>query len=292
MQGSTSGNAGLRNEIADQWSIGFVYQPSFVPGLAITFDWVDIEVTKAIFNFGLASILQVCYDSPGGNADACSRFQRGTSTTATTRQGQILTNGEPTGAGPTATGPSQGFINAGYTNFDGFTAGIDYQINLEDALGGAMAGWFGGDPGKLDISFDLFNIDTVQTSVTGLGFDLNRDEGEIGQASWQWKWDTNYTRGDLGVIWTVNYQSEAAFNNDFTRETRSPLRVNEYFIHDLSLSYDLDNVMGDMGLGLKGVRARVNVKNVFDKEAPYGTTGLGVYDPIGRYYQVGLTAKF
>lgn len=68
--------------------------------------------------------------------------------------------------------------------------------------------------------------------------------------------------------------------------------MNEYFIHDLSLSYDLDNVMGDMGLGLKGVRARVNVKNVFDKEAPYGTTGLGVYDPIGRYYQVGLTAKF
>ena len=90
----------------------------------------------------------------------------------------------------------------------------------------------------------------------------------------------------------MNYANEAAFNNDFTRETRAPLRVNEYFIHDFALIYDLDGFVEDMGLGLEGVQARFIVKNVFDKEAPFGTTGLGVYDPIGRYYQFGLRARF
>ena len=292
MQGFTSGNPALRNEIADQWSIGLVYQPSWFKGLAISFDWVDIDLQKAIFNFGLTSILQVCYDSPTPAADACSRFQRGNSTLAGPRQGQILTFGEAIGNGQNATGVQQGFINAGYINFAGFTAGIDYSVNLDEAFNGAFESWLGGNPGRLGFNFDVFNIDENQTSVTGLGFDLNRDEGEIGQSSWQWKLETTYSRDPLDVIWTVNYANEAAFNNDFTRETRAPLRVNEYFIHDFAMTYDLSSLTENMGVPLEGLRARFIVKNVFDKEPPFGTTGIGTYDVIGRYYQVGLTARF
>jgi iron complex outermembrane receptor protein len=292
VQGTTSGNRSLRNEVADQWSIGFVYQPSWIEGLAISFDWTDIALKKAIFNFNLNSILQVCYDSPDAQPDACGRFQRGTSSLLAARQGQILTNGEAVGNGQTATGPRQGFINAGYVNFEGFTAGIDYRVDLETALGGAFKNWLGGTPGTLDFNYDLYNIDTLQTSVTGLGFDLNRDEAEIGQATWQWKLETNYSRNNLEAIWTVNYVGESAFNNDFTIETRRPLKVDDYFLHDLALVYDLSDFSKQMGLNVDRLRARVVVKNVFDDEPPYGTTGLGTYDVIGRYFQVGLTARF
>ncbi|MET0272531.1 MAG: TonB-dependent receptor, partial [Phenylobacterium sp.] len=90
VQGFTAGNPDLVNETAEQWTVGFVYQPHYVPGLSINADWVHIDLTNAIANFTLTSILQVCYDSPTPPADACGRFQRGTSGAATARQGQIL----------------------------------------------------------------------------------------------------------------------------------------------------------------------------------------------------------
>ncbi|WP_397419920.1 TonB-dependent receptor domain-containing protein [Phenylobacterium sp.] len=297
VQGTTAGNPALQNEIADQWSIGFVYQPSFVPGLSLSFDWVDVDITGAIANFGLANILQVCYDSPDSPPDACSRFQRGRSALATTRQGQILTNGEAIGNGQTATGPRQGYINAGYTNFEGFTAGINYESELTDVLDGVFADWLGGNPGRIGFDFDLFHVEKQQTSVTGLGFDLNRDQGEIGNAKWRWKLDTAYDRGPFSLVWTTNWIDESRFNNDFTLETRQPLKVNDYFLHDLSVTVDLENLTEAYGMGvLDDAQLRFVVRNVFDKLPPLGATNsanaYGTYDFIGRYMQVGLTAKF
>ena len=131
-----------------------------------------------------------------------------------------------------------------------------------------------------------------QTSVTGLGFDLNRDHGEIGNPKYQWKLETSYVRDELAVIWTTNWFARSKFNNDFTLETRYPLEVNDYYIHDVAITYDLSKYVENVGYGFKGAQVRFIVKNVFDKEAPYGTTGIGVYDVLGRYYQFGLTARF
>ncbi|HEY0648589.1 TonB-dependent receptor domain-containing protein [Phenylobacterium sp.] len=295
VQGATSGNPALENEIAKQWSLGFVYQPSFVPGLSINFDWVNIKLEDAINNFTLTSILQVCYDSPTPPADACGRFQRGTSTSA--RPGQILGFGEAIGNGGTATGPQSGFINAGYTNFEGFTAGIDYRVDLTDFLDGALRNLWGGNPGELSADFDLFHVERQETSVTGLGFDLNRDHGEIGNAKWRWKFEAAYSRDPVTVVWTTNWIDESRFNNDFTLETRYPLQVDDYFIHDLSVTVNLDTWAETYGMGvLEDARLRLVVRNVFDVEPPLGATNsanaFGTYDFIGRYYQVGLTARF
>ncbi len=63
-------------------------------------------------------------------------------------------------------------------------------------------------------------------------------------------------------------------------------------MNDVAITYDLSKYVEKIGYGFKGAQARVIVKNIFDKEAPFGTTGLGVYDILGRYYLVGLTARF
>ncbi|MES2894930.1 MAG: TonB-dependent receptor [Pseudomonadota bacterium] len=293
-QGNTSGNPNLENEIAEQWSAGFVYQPSFAPGLAISFDWVNIDLTNAISNFNLSSILQVCYDSPNPPADACNRFLRGNATLAAARQGQILTNGESNGAGVTSIGPQTGFINAGYTNFQGFTLGIDYNVNLADLSD--MQDWLGGNPGSLNFNFDLFHVNKQETSVTGLGFDLNDDKNEIGNADFRWKLESAYLRDPFSVIWTMNYIGESEFNNDFTPETRLPLTVKRYILHDLAFTYKLDNLAERMGVGMDNLKLRFIVRNVADKEPPWGATNsanaYGTYDFLGRYYQLGLTARF
>jgi outer membrane receptor protein involved in Fe transport len=289
VQGSTSGNPNLKNEIADQQSFGFVYQPHFIPGLAIHADYVKINLTSAIFNFNLTSILQVCYDSPSPPADACGRFQRGTSASA--KPGQILGNGEAIGNGQTATGPQSGFVNAGYINFEGLTAGVNYRIDLDTYMGGTFSNWLGGKPGRLSFDFELNHTKKLETSVTGLGFDLNRDQGEIGNSNYEWKLDTEYRRGPLTVLWTVNWKARAKFNNDFTLETRYPLKVDDYFLNDLSILYDLDQYAGAIP-GMSGLQARFIVKNVGDVEPPFGTTAAGVYDLLGRYYYMGLRARF
>jgi outer membrane receptor protein involved in Fe transport len=279
VQGTTSGNRSLRNETADEWSVGFVYQPHFIKGLAVSFDWVNIDIKDAIVNFTLSSIMQVCYDSPSKPADACSRFRRNST-------GQIITADTTTGY----TGPAAGFVNAGYTNFQGATLGVDYNFQLTD-IPFLEKSANGADLGGLDFNFDLFHVNKQETSVTGLGFDLNDDKGEIGNPDVGWQLDTTYKRGPLSVTLTTNFTGKSYFNKDFTPETRDPLFVRDYYVNHLQVSYDLTNFVGGR-YGFDKVKARLNVRNLFNEEAPWGTTGLGVYDVMGRYYQVGLTARF
>lgn len=293
-QGNTSGNPDLQNEVARQWSAGFVYQPSFAPGVAISFDWVDIDLANAISNFTLTAIMQVCYDSPTPPADVCNRFLRGTSALDASRRGQVLTNGESNGAGVTSIGPQAGFVNAGYTHFQGFTLGIDYDVDLAELSD--MKDWLGGNPGRLLFEFDMYHVNKQQTSVTGLGFDLNDDKNEIGNADFRWQLESTYIRDPFSVIWTMNYIGESEFNNDFTPETRLPLTVDRYILHDVAFTYKLDGLAERFGLGLDQMKARFVVRNVLDKEPPWGATNsanaYGTYDFLGRYYQFGLTARF
>jgi iron complex outermembrane receptor protein len=285
VQGTTAGNPDLKNEEGAQWTVGFVYQPHQVPSLELHADWIHIDLTNAIANFSLSSILQVCYDSPGRSADACSRFQRGAAGGALA--GQILGNGDP-GAGGVSAGPRTGFINAGYIHFEGLTAGASYRLQFADF----GAEWFDHDPGALDMKLDLYHEARRNTSVTGLGFDLVRSAGTIGDAKYAYNAQFEYIRQPFTATWIVNYISRSSFNNDFTLETRYPLTVAPYYLHDLAFTYDLSSWAEKAHIGLTGAKARFIVKNVFDTEPPYGTTGIGVYDVIGRFYEVGLTGRF
>lgn len=280
-RGTTSGNPNLKNEIADQQTYGLVYQPSFIPNLAVSFDWVKVDLSDAISNFTLTSILTVCYDVPNPDPAVCGRFQRGD---------KDLMNGDSSLAGqilgadlaPNGVGPQTGFINAGYLNFSGWSGGVEYSLNLDDYQSLAGLG------GRISWDFDLFRTETYESSVTGLGFDLVNSANTIGLAETKWNLNTAYTRGGLGLLWTVRYTGESKFSNTTTIENYAPLTVDAYYVNDLSVAYRFDTDR----MNLKDVTARLQVRNVFDAEPPFGTTGIGVYDLIGRYYQVGLTARF
>ena len=59
----SGGNPNLEPEVAETLTAGFVYTPSFIPNLAITADYFDIEITDLITSFGgsTANVLAVCY---------------------------------------------------------------------------------------------------------------------------------------------------------------------------------------------------------------------------------------
>lgn len=281
VRGTTSGNQSLKNEIADQLTYGFVYQPSFVPGLVVSADWVEIELTNAIGNFNLNSIMQVCYDMPTMDPAVCSRFQRGS---AGMMNGDTSLAGQVLGAdlAPNGVGPQAGFVNAGYTNFAGWSAGVEYSANLADHQA------FAGIGGRIKFDFDYFNTDTYNSSVTGLGFDEVNSQNLIGYPEHRWSLNTSYVNGPVGLVWTTRYTGESKFSNTATKENYEQLTVQEYYLNDLSVAYSFEAPK----LGMNDLTARLQVRNVFDITSPFGTTGIGAYDQIGRYFQVGLTTRF
>lgn len=280
-RGTTSGNPNLVNEIAEQETYGFVYQPSFVPGFTFSFDYVKIDLTAAISNFTLTSILQVCYDLPTPDQAACSRFQRGAAgfeIGGTNLAGQIL------GAdiAPNGIGPATGYINAGYQDFEGFSVAAQYGFDLDD-----LTYWT--TMGRLDFNFSLFQVEKQESSATGLGFDLSNTRNTFGNSDIRWKLDTAYRNGGFAALLTTRYTGEYVRSNTATIENFAPLTIGDQYLHDLSLAYTWEN---SFGIGARDLTARLQVRNVLDSEPPLYTTGVGVYDLIGRYYQVGLTARF
>src|SRR6185369_2248165 len=59
--GLLGGNPNLQPEKSDTYSVGFVYQPTFLPGANFSVDYFNIKVDKYISNIGADVILNKCY---------------------------------------------------------------------------------------------------------------------------------------------------------------------------------------------------------------------------------------
>ncbi|WP_374470518.1 TonB-dependent receptor plug domain-containing protein [Phenylobacterium sp.] len=69
----SGGNPDLEPEVADTYSAGLVYSPTFVPGLSVTVDYFDIRIKDLINSFGgsTANVMSVCYGPiVGGNPNS------------------------------------------------------------------------------------------------------------------------------------------------------------------------------------------------------------------------------
>ncbi|WP_326523876.1 TonB-dependent receptor plug domain-containing protein [Sphingomonas sp.] len=71
----SSGNPNLQPEIADTISLGFVLQPSFLPGFALSVDAFNIKIKGAISTLSAAQLLLDC-DLSGGTAPSCASISR------------------------------------------------------------------------------------------------------------------------------------------------------------------------------------------------------------------------
>ncbi|HSV01767.1 MAG TPA: TonB-dependent receptor [Phenylobacterium sp.] len=252
---TTSGNPNLKNEEGKSWTYGVVFQPRFVPGLALAWDYVHIDLTNAIVNFNATSILSTCFDSPSHPADVCSRFVRDAT-------GQITT-------------VNAGFVNAGFTNFAGDTYELSYSHDIDDLPGVHT----GRDLGNLGVDWNVFHTRRLKTSVSGTGFDLSDTEGTIGSARWKYLLNVRYTYENLRVTWTTHFIQHSLFDRTFTIENRNILSVGDYYTHDLTAQYKFPH----------DITLRAGVDNILDKQPPFPTVGIGTYDQVGRYFFVGAT---
>lgn len=72
--GTTTGNPNLDPEKADQWGVGVVFQPYFMPGLSASLDYYDIEIQDAIDSLDAQTIIDRCFE---GVTEYCAAIVRG-----------------------------------------------------------------------------------------------------------------------------------------------------------------------------------------------------------------------
>ncbi|RAK65409.1 TonB-dependent receptor [Phenylobacterium kunshanense] len=294
--GLTGGNPNLDPETADTYTLGFVFQPSFLPGFNVSVDYFDIKVKDFISGIGADTIINRCVDTL--DPTFCSLVNRDAN-------GSIWL--DPTGYVIDTT------LNTGSLSTTGFDFNLGYRTDL-DAIGLE-------NMGGINVNFVGTYLDTlkVQSLPGGDAFDCAGYYGTICSVSggltapnpeWRHKarltWTTPFTYGEwfkdfsMSLQWrhiskvTLDaYSNDAQLNNPGLQyESDRTLKARDYF--DLTASWTMrDNL-----------NFRAGVNNLFDKDPPLtgssncptgpcnGNTWPQVYDAFGRYFFIGLTADF
>ncbi|MBP6878089.1 MAG: TonB-dependent receptor [Phenylobacterium sp.] len=206
---TSGGNPNLRNELSDTKTIGFIYQPTFAPGLTIVVDRIDVDLTDGLSPFTPQDFMAACYDSVSPSAEICGAFTR-----------------DPTGAIATAMSTT---FNAGTVAFRGETYNVNYRFPIGRFFDDA-------DYGELELAVDATHTTRYEQSVTG--FDVNRYDGTTRQPDWVVDFDATYSRGPVRLYYSLHYLPEAKVNSFDTIESTPTPEIRENYRHNISAQYD------------------------------------------------------
>lgn len=258
--GQTGGNPNLEEERSTSWTVGGVFQPSFLRGFTATVDYWNYEITNAIANVTADEIVSGCYDSPDfPNNSFCSLFSRN------------RTAGSPTFLGFNS-------LTNGPVNFARFeAAGIDFQARYRFALG--------GDAGTVTVRIGgTYSIKNVNfTSVT----DPNSEDdfrGEAQRPKLAFNTGLAWEIGKLRAEWETFWQSKQFYQGIDVEDPSGfaePNRDGNFWSHDLNFAYDVTEML----------TFRFGVNNLTD-ERPFKAEAAYPISAIGRNYFLGFRAKY
>ncbi len=249
---TVGGNSDLQPEDADTFTVGLVWEPTFVGALALTLDYWEIEIDDSIQQIPGSEKLAICYATGDLNHPFCNPEHH----TRDSLTGEV------------------NFLSAQPSNVGSETAsGIDLGAVYETALWGLNAelGW--------NISYlDEYNVTPFK------GAEPIEYAGMItgGNGSYaHWRSDATVTVGQdrWSGTWGVQYIGEA---DDINAATGPGSSVSGVFYHNAQVSYRVTDAI-DVALG---------IDNVFDKDAPYvaswtdANTDTMTYDLLGRRWYV------
>ena len=273
----SGGNNALKAETSDSYTLGFVAQPHWIPGLSLTVDWFDITVNNSIATLDPQTILNTCYDAASLNNQYCALFSRYTGATPGP-------NGEKTGDLLTNSMRSQPL------NFAKLKVrGIDVELAYQHSIGN-----LGNLSTRVIYTHNFRNDTYLDPADPG-----RRDQqlGELGYPIDEASWNADFTTGMVTFNYKLRYigkMSVGAWENHHTVQGRAPTNPDDYdipyypttFLHNARVQFDVG----------KQYNLYLGVDNLFDTKPPLGTTGAGfgsaIYDNVGRFFYAGFVAKF
>lgn len=269
--GLNGGNPNLENERANSFSYGVIVRPRFIPDLAVSVDYISIEIQRPIANLSVAQIAAACFDNPvfdtndpaNGNS-FCSLIKRDAS-------GQVISDA----ANP---GVSSGFVNGNRTKVSAFQGTLNYRIGL---------GNFMGEGTKLELGGDLFYLRDRLVDITGVA-PLSSD-GLVGDPRWQGQLRMRMSNKTWGVSTNVNYVGQQLIavtqRGPNPNDTREFDHYEPYATVDTALWLDTAD----------DFRLTLSITNLLDRvgQGYYGFVIPGsINDNFGRRYAVTAIKKF
>jgi outer membrane receptor protein involved in Fe transport len=254
---TTGGNAGLRNEISNTLSYGITLQPTFVRGLTITADRIQIDLRDGLSAFTTEDFTAACYDNANPDPAVCNAFSRLAVSDGTSPGGTIVT-------GSTTT------FNAGVVKYRGETYAIDYRFAPGDLFAG------GRDLGMLQLNAAATHNQLLTQSVTGETFD--RTDDTITEPSWVGRFNATYTKGPIRLSYQLFYMPAARRTYTSTIENDPVPEVASNMTHSLSAQVDVGRMT-----------YRIGVENLTDEQPSYPSIAYG--DILGRRFFAGVNVK-
>ena len=284
------GNPLLQPEVADSFTAGVVFEPTFVPGLTVSVDYFDIDIRDAVSSPSAPDIINGCFNPANTNpaAPQCLLIRRNT-----------LTGGL---SGPASTTPGVLLVssNLGRIETNGIDAAVTYrrdigfaELSLASSLTYTMTNLFQANPTSI-------NRECVGFYSVSCGNP---------QPEWQWNVRAGLAFGstDVSVLWRhlSQVQVEPVAPNPQrpvgTPTTGGPATVfapyreiPAYDYFDLSLRHSVND----------NIQFTFTVLNLLDKDPPAvgntiggtgpnsGNTFPSVYDALGRRYTVAVRLQF
>lgn len=262
-----AGNASLENEKANSWTVGVVFEPSFIPRFRATVDYVDIKLKDVISELSGSQVVANCYDAADfPNNEFCDRVTRDPfNNDGTSNDGQI-------------TFIETGYFNSAQLRYKGYLAAVDYRIPTP----------FLSTDGQIGLNISYQYLDELSTRANATSA-KSRTDGSIGYSKHKAVATLNYYEPTFNLFTQLSYigkakiDPEAAdnFYPDGLNNIPSVIFVN------MGARFDID----------ERFEFQVNVDNVFDKQPPHpypasGGTITYFRGLLGRYVRVGATVKF
>ncbi|HOY76635.1 MAG TPA: TonB-dependent receptor [Hyphomonadaceae bacterium] len=278
-----SGNPNLTPEEADTWSVGAVYQPSWLDNFSFSYDYYEIDLNNGIASVPTISLVQDCTN--GRRPDYCA----------------FITRGPGTVSGIGAVPDTIVATMLSPQNLSGFQArGADISASYRFNTSDLVKDW------DADVSIRTSLTNVIESSQDdGLGV-VHDTAGEITIRGKTPEWRANtefvYTQGPWTGALTWRLISESVTSTSFNDSASGPFTVDnskipEVSYFDLGLTYKLE------AAGSNG-EIFFRVSNLFDKDPPivldpnqYGNTYAlpvdpSVYDVVGRFYRAGIRMEF
>jgi len=294
--GQLGGNPNLDPEKSNTYSIGFVAQPSFLPGFNASADYFDIKVNKYIGRIGADVTINRCVNTL--DPFFCSLVHRDA-------QGSLWLS-------------TQGYVqdttlNTGSLQTKGIDFNASYRTDLDklglENMGGINMTFVGTWLDELKVAplpgnpaYDCAGLYGTICSVSG-GLTSPNPE-------WRHKvrltWNTPFEYGD----WIKNASISLQWRH--FNKVKLDAYSDDPQLHNPAKQYATDRVLASRDyfdltaswVVKDNLNFRAGVNNLFDKDPPIngssncpngpcnGNTWPQLYDSFGRYIFLGLTADF
>ena len=265
----SGGNTGLKPEKSNDFSVGTVLTPSFVPGLAVSVDgWLDI-VNNAIIDGGIGAsypdiILSQCY---GQNlASSCSLISRSPTT------GEISTVLSPN-------------ANYGFEKVRGIDIDVSYPL-MASSLGLGIEGKF-----LFDWSAQVLLSDNVLLPGGLLVHQAGHFNASTGVAEpvLKYQFTTNYSQDNWSLRYAIKVIGRSTALDLGTGSTWGYI-ANNVVYNNMSATYNIT----------KKTTITLGIDNIFDVNPPViagdlsaaNTLSNSGYDYLGRYMYLKIKAGF